>query len=59
MRDSPPDCPLPGTPRSYTVTEAPRSASAYAVDRPTMPAPITATSLPAAMRLAYPSASAP
>ena len=46
MRDSPPDWPFPGTPRSYTVTDAPRSSSPYAVERPTIPAPMTATSEP-------------
>ena len=45
IRDSPPDCPPPGAPRSYTVTAAPRSASSYAVARPTIPAPMTAMSL--------------
>jgi hypothetical protein len=44
IRESPPDCPLPGTPRSYTATPTPRSLSACAVDRPTIPAPTTATS---------------
>jgi hypothetical protein len=36
--------PLPGTPRSNTRTVAPRSSAAYAVARPTMPAPTTAMS---------------
>jgi hypothetical protein len=44
---------LPVAGRSYTVTETPLSASAYAVARPTMPAPITATSAPVATNLPY------
>jgi hypothetical protein len=58
MRDSPPDWALPGAPRSYTVTDAPCSARAYAVERPTIPAPITATSTPAATFLDYPHSAA-